>query len=131
MPKWRKKSEIDKGEKTDHSVHKWVRINSWFGLTHKYTILFKINLFLDDGQLENLRAYKEINDRLCNVENKTNEQDEIISLQEQRLINLEEQEKKLKNKQKKKSSWFNSLKNFVGNVIGTVGKIYGELKWEK
>uniref|UniRef100_A0A915LQN4 Glycine zipper domain-containing protein n=1 Tax=Meloidogyne javanica TaxID=6303 RepID=A0A915LQN4_MELJA len=77
-----------------------------------------------DGQLENLRAYKEINDRLCNVENKTNEQDEIISLQEQRLINLEEQEKKLKNKQKKKSSWFNSLKNFVGNVIGTVGKIY-------
>jgi len=95
--------------------------------------LFKINLFTDDGQLENLKAIKEINDRLCNVENKTNEQDEIISLQEQRLINLEEQEKKLKNKQKKKSSWLGSLTNFVGNVIvgnviNVVGKIYGELR---
>ena len=64
--------------------------------------MFKIYLFLDDGQLENLRAIKEINERLCNVENKTNEQDEIISLQEQRLINLEEQEKKLKKNQKKR-----------------------------
>ncbi|CAK5104933.1 unnamed protein product [Meloidogyne enterolobii] len=82
----------------------------------------------DDAQLENLKAIKEINDRLCNVENKTNEQDEIITLQEQRLIILEEQEKKLRNKQKKKSSWLGSLTNFVGEVIDTgksyVGKIF-------
>nr|CAD2195855.1 unnamed protein product [Meloidogyne enterolobii] len=82
----------------------------------------------DDAQLENLRAIKEINERLCNVENKTNELDEIISLQEQRYINLEEQEKKWKNKQKK-SSWFNSLTNFVGEVIDT-GKSYIEKIYE-
>ncbi|CAK5111971.1 unnamed protein product [Meloidogyne enterolobii] len=83
---------------------------------------------LDDAQLENLKAIKEINERLCNVENKTNELDEIISLQQQSLINSEEHLRKLRNKQKKKSSWLSSLTNFVGGVIDTgksyVGKIY-------
>uniref|UniRef100_A0A915NCE4 Uncharacterized protein n=1 Tax=Meloidogyne floridensis TaxID=298350 RepID=A0A915NCE4_9BILA len=78
----------------------------------------------DDAQLENLRAINEMNERLCNVENKTNGLDEIISLQEQRYINLEDQVKKLKNKQKKKSSWLGFFTNFVGGVINVVGKIY-------
>ncbi|KAL7080476.1 hypothetical protein ACQ4LE_000833 [Meloidogyne hapla] len=80
----------------------------------------------DYDDLEFLKEIYEINNRLSNVENRSNEQDETIAMQEQRLIILEEKDKKLKNIQKKKSSWFSYFAEMpiIGNLIETVENIY-------